>query len=176
MAVTGLRSAQRWSKFTKSCAATRRPSISRVTRPISGLSVSRPPGRDLGAGTTTSSARAVIRIRISLSGTSGYVASLRRVACSRGVRPIAASNSDGWNLVRGGCHITTCSCLMCTGFTKDTRNAQYFMKQVPFARRLHRVFRRDRFAWTLSACPGVRTQCDPFERCCGVLPAQDRNL
>jgi hypothetical protein len=43
-------------------------------------------------------------------------------------------------------------------------------------RRLHRVFRGDQFAWSFVGLSRWRLQCDSFQRCCGMLPAQDRNL
>src|SRR4051812_28773630 len=52
---------------------------------------------------------------------------------------------------------------MCTGFTRDTH--QYFMKGEPGAAwRLHRVLRRDRFAWRAVGLPGRRLQRHAFDR------------
>ena len=63
---------------------------------------------------------------------------------------------------------------MCTGFTQDTH--QYFMKASPVRPGDFRVLRGDRSAWSFVGLSRWRLQCCSLQRCCGVLPAQDRNL
>ena len=64
---------------------------------------------------------------------------------------------------------------MCTGFKRDT--GQYLMKASPRqARRLPGILCGDRSSRRIIGLPWRRLQHGTFERCCRLLPSQDRNL